>query len=181
MTPWAHLAPKVHLRVKVKYGKCHFLSTLRFPEIDGFGFEISGLWRFLLESLISFWKTHDFLEIIVQFFDFPLKTPGFLYAVLRNVARSQRLYSVSSEQFYAWLGFIVARTAFSLHSASVTKRKHTADCNKLLLDLCPTPFSLGAHRVFFALCYPTLRKSFILFQSASNSCMPDSVLSWRPP
>ena len=42
MTPWTHLAPKVHLRVKVLYWKCHFLSALHFPEIRGSRFETSG-------------------------------------------------------------------------------------------------------------------------------------------
>ena len=40
--PWTHLAPKVHLRVKVLYWKCHFLSALHFPEIRGSRFETSG-------------------------------------------------------------------------------------------------------------------------------------------
>ena len=35
MTPWSRLPPKVHLRRKVKYWKCHFLSALHFPEIQG--------------------------------------------------------------------------------------------------------------------------------------------------
>ena len=33
--PWSRLPPKVHLRRKVKYWKCHGLSALHFPEIEG--------------------------------------------------------------------------------------------------------------------------------------------------
>ena len=41
MTTWTQLAPKMHLRVKVMYWKCHFLSALHFPEIRGSRFETS--------------------------------------------------------------------------------------------------------------------------------------------
>ena len=50
MTPWSQLAPKVHLRRKVKYQKCHFLSALHFPEIQGSRFEIFRLHRFSFTS-----------------------------------------------------------------------------------------------------------------------------------
>ena len=33
ITPWIHLAPKVHLRVKVMYWKRHFLSDLHFQKL----------------------------------------------------------------------------------------------------------------------------------------------------
>ena len=46
MTPWPRLPPKVHLRRKVKYWKCHFLSALHFPEIEGSRFETCRLCRF---------------------------------------------------------------------------------------------------------------------------------------
>ena len=46
MTPWSQLAPKVHLRRKVNYWKCHFLSALHFPEIQGSRSEIFRLHRF---------------------------------------------------------------------------------------------------------------------------------------
>ena len=35
MTSWPRLPPKVHLRRKVKYWTCRFLSALHFPEIEG--------------------------------------------------------------------------------------------------------------------------------------------------
>ena len=46
MTPWPRLPPKVHLRRKVKYWKCHFLSALHFPEIESSRFETCRLCRF---------------------------------------------------------------------------------------------------------------------------------------
>ena len=52
MTSWAHLAPKVHLQVKVKYWKCHFLSALHFPEIEGSRCRTSRLQRLSLKSVI---------------------------------------------------------------------------------------------------------------------------------
>ena len=52
MTPWSQLAPKVHLRRKVKYWKCHFLSALHFPEIEGSRFRTSRLQRLSLKSVI---------------------------------------------------------------------------------------------------------------------------------
>ena len=73
MTPWAHVAPKVHSQVKVMYWKCHFLSALHFPEIEGSRFETARLQRFSLKSVIFLWKTNEFLKILVQSFDFPLK------------------------------------------------------------------------------------------------------------
>ena len=50
MTPWSQLAPKVHLRRKVKYWKCHFLSALHFPEIQGSRSETFRLHRFSFTS-----------------------------------------------------------------------------------------------------------------------------------
>ena len=50
MTPWSQLAPKVHLRRKVKYSKCHFLSALHFPEIQGSRSETFRLHRFSFTS-----------------------------------------------------------------------------------------------------------------------------------
>ena len=75
--PWAHLAPKVHLQVKVKYWKCNFLSALHFPEIEGSRFGTSRLQRLSLKSLISLWKFNVCLKIIVQIFDLPLKNHSF--------------------------------------------------------------------------------------------------------
>ena len=63
MTPWTHVAPKMHLRLKVLYWKCHFLSALRFPEIEGSRFETCRLCRFLFKSVGSRgknqWKSMD--------------------------------------------------------------------------------------------------------------------------
>ena len=50
MTPWSQLALKVHLRRKVKYWKCHFLSALHFPEIQGSRSETFRLHRFSFTS-----------------------------------------------------------------------------------------------------------------------------------
>ena len=47
---WSQLAPKVHLRRKVKYWKCHFLSALHFPEIQGSRSETFRLHRFSFTS-----------------------------------------------------------------------------------------------------------------------------------
>ena len=52
MNPWSRLPPKVHLRRKVKYWKCHFLSALHFPEIVGSRFEICRPCRFSFRSVI---------------------------------------------------------------------------------------------------------------------------------
>ena len=51
-TPWSQLAPKVHLRRKVKYWKYRFLSALHFPEIEGSRFKSFRLYRFLFKSVI---------------------------------------------------------------------------------------------------------------------------------
>ena len=53
-TPWSQLAPKVHLRRKVKYWKCRFLSALHFPEIEGSRFRTksSRIQRLSLKSVI---------------------------------------------------------------------------------------------------------------------------------
>ena len=51
-TPWSQLPPKVHLRRKVKYWKCRFLSALHFPEIEGCRLESFRLYRFSLKSVI---------------------------------------------------------------------------------------------------------------------------------
>ena len=50
MTPWSQLAPKVHLRRKVKYWKCYFLSALYFSEIQGSRSETFRLHRFSFTS-----------------------------------------------------------------------------------------------------------------------------------
>ena len=51
-TPWSQLPPKVHLRRKVKYWKCRFLSALHFPEIEGCRLESFRLCRFSFKSVI---------------------------------------------------------------------------------------------------------------------------------
>ena len=48
--PWSQLALTVHLRRKVKYWKCHFLSALHFPEIQGSRSETFRLHRFSFTS-----------------------------------------------------------------------------------------------------------------------------------
>ena len=50
-TPWSQLPPKVHLRRKVKYWKCRFLSALHFPEIEGSRFETFRPCRFSFKSV----------------------------------------------------------------------------------------------------------------------------------
>ena len=59
MTPWSRLPPKVHLRRKVKYWKCHFLSALHFPEIEGSRFETCRLCRFSFKSVGSHEKINE--------------------------------------------------------------------------------------------------------------------------
>ena len=62
MTPWPRLPPKVHLRRKVKYWKCHFLSALHFPEIEGSRFETCRLCRFFSSPWVPIkkqWKSMD--------------------------------------------------------------------------------------------------------------------------
>ena len=56
MTPWSQLPPKVHLRRKVKYWKCHFLSALHFPEIDGSRCETFRLCRVSFKSVSFNWN-----------------------------------------------------------------------------------------------------------------------------
>ena len=48
--PWSQLAPKVHLRRKVKYWKCHFLSALHFPKNPGSRSDTFRLHRFSFTS-----------------------------------------------------------------------------------------------------------------------------------
>ena len=50
ITPWSQLAPKVHLRRKVKYWKCHFPSALHFPEVQGSRSETFRLHKFSFTS-----------------------------------------------------------------------------------------------------------------------------------
>ena len=76
-TFWSQLAPKVHLRRKVKYWKCRFLSALHFPEIKGSRFETSRLLRFSVKSLILLWNIYDFLKLLVPICDFLSKNIHF--------------------------------------------------------------------------------------------------------
>ena len=64
MTSWPRLPLKVHLRRKVKYWKCHFLSALHFPEIEGSRFETCRLCRFFSNPWVPIkkkkqWKSTD--------------------------------------------------------------------------------------------------------------------------
>ena len=56
MTSWPRLPPKVHLRRKVTYWTCHFLSALHFPEIEGSRFETCRLCRFFSNPLVPIQK-----------------------------------------------------------------------------------------------------------------------------
>ena len=57
MTPWPRLPPKVHLRRRVKYWKCHFLSALHFPEIEGSRFETCRVCRFFSSPWVPIKKS----------------------------------------------------------------------------------------------------------------------------
>ena len=48
--PLVTVVPKVHLRRKVKYWKCHFLSAVHFPEIQGSRSETFRFHRFSFTS-----------------------------------------------------------------------------------------------------------------------------------
>ena len=57
MISWSRLPPKVHLRRKVKYWTCDFLSALHFPEIEGSRFETCRLCRFFSNPWVPIKKT----------------------------------------------------------------------------------------------------------------------------
>ena len=57
MTSWPRLPSKVHLRRKVKYWTCHFLSVLHFPEIEGSGFDTCRLCEFCSNPWVPIKKT----------------------------------------------------------------------------------------------------------------------------
>ena len=59
MTSWPRLPPKVHLRRKVKYWTCHFLSALHFPEIEGSRFETCRLCKFVSNPWVPIEKNNE--------------------------------------------------------------------------------------------------------------------------
>ena len=104
------------------------------------------------------------LGVFYQIFDFPCFC---LYSGPWQAAVTRM-----SDSLFTWRG---------LHFLCAILSNTVLVLSEFWTALCPTLFLRSAHRVFFALCYPTLRKSSILSQWALNSFMPDSVLSWRPP